>query len=149
MAKTTPRSRGRGCAVVLLVLFLPAILTSFFLKSAIWLIAVPIGIIVLTMTVAVLAALLVIVLEIKSKLTPEQFADRLEKHLLFYTENRGTDDTLPSRIADERLERLALHIYTLDLRLETDRNKVRAMIAVLRRGEIPETVPPTHLTYNH
>ena len=148
MSKTTRPSRRRARIVVTLVLFVPAILTTYFLKSAIWLIAIPIGITVLVMMMALLAGLIATVLDIKAKLTPQQFADRLEKHLLLHTENRSTDDTLPLRIADERLERLALDVYNLDLTLESDRDKVRAMIDTLRRGEVPETVPPTHLTYD-
>jgi hypothetical protein len=140
--------RSRGCALVLLVLFVPAILTTYFLQSAIWLIAIPIGIVALVMIVTITVALLVAVLGIKSKLTPEQFSDKLERHLLSYTENRGNDDELPFSIADERLERIAWGIHALDLRAESDRDKVRVIIAALRRGEVPETVLPTQLTYD-
>ncbi len=145
MSKAIHLSRGWGCAIVLLVLFVPAILTTYFLQSAIWLIAVPVGIIALVMIVTILEALLVAVVDIKPKLTPEQFSDKLERHL----ESKGNDDALPFTIAGERLERLAWEIHALDLRVESGRDKVRAMIAALRRGEVPETVPPTHLTYRN
>src|SRR5258707_7970438 len=60
--------------IVLLVLFLPATLTAYFLHNLAWLVDVPFGIIVL--------ALFIAALPIKRKVTPEQFADELESHLL-------------------------------------------------------------------
>jgi hypothetical protein len=143
------RSHRYGCAVLLLVLFVPATLTAYLMHSAIWLIVVPPGIIALVMIVAMLTALLVAVLDIKAKLTPGQFADKLETHLLVWTEGKGNDDTLPFEIADERLERLAWEIQAFDLRVERDKDKLRAIIAALRRGEVPEAVPPMHLTYRN
>jgi hypothetical protein len=69
------RLSGRsGCAVVVLVLFVPAILTAYFLHSAIWLIVIPVGIIILAMFAAAYP--------FKRKVTPKQFADELERHLL-------------------------------------------------------------------
>ena len=59
---------------VLLVLFLPAALTAYFLHNLAWLVVVPFGIIVLVFFIAALP--------IKRKVTPEQFADELETHLL-------------------------------------------------------------------
>ena len=142
-------SRRYGCAVLLLVLFVPTTLTAYLMDSAIWLIVVPLGIIALVMIVAVLAALLVALLDIKPKLTPQQFADKLERHLLSWTEGKEDDDTLPFAIADERLEKLAWEIQAFDLREERDKDKLRAIIAALRRGEVPEAVPSTYLTYRN
>ncbi len=70
--------------IVLLVLFLPAILTAYFLHNLAWLVVVPFGIIVL--------ALFIAALPIKRKVAPEQFADELESHsnLAF----RGVDTSL-------------------------------------------------------
>ena len=59
---------------MLLVLFLPAALTAYFLHNLAWLVVVPFGIIVLVFFIAALP--------IKRKVTPEQFADELETHLL-------------------------------------------------------------------
>jgi hypothetical protein len=143
------RSGGWGCAVVLLVLFVPAILTAYFLQSVIWLIIIPFGTIALVMIIAMLAALSVAVFDIRPKLTPEQLADKLERHLLFCTESKDDDDTLPFAIADERLERLVWEIQAFDLRVERDKDKLRAIIAALRRGEVPEVVPLTYLTYRN
>jgi hypothetical protein len=142
-------SRRYGRAVLLLVLFVPATLTAYLMHSAIWLIVVPFGIIAFVMIAAMLVALLVAEFDIKPKLTPEQFSDKLERHLLFWTEGKGNDDTLPFTIADERLERLAWEIQAFDLRTERDKDKLRAIIAALRRGAVPEAVPPTHLTYRN
>jgi GAF domain-containing protein len=114
------------------------------MHSAIRLIVVPIGIIALVMTVAILAALLVACLDIKPRLTREQFADRLERHLLSWTEGKGDDDTLPWEISDGRLERLAWEIQEFDLRAQRDKDKLRAIIATLRRAEVPDAVPPTY-----
>jgi hypothetical protein len=91
-------SGARGCAVVLLVLFVPAILTSYFRQSAIWLIVIPLGIIVLAFFVAALP--------IKRKVTPQQFADELEEHLLGTEGPWDWDDTTSIAIADRQLEQV-------------------------------------------
>jgi hypothetical protein len=84
-------SNRYGCAILLLVLLLPATLTAYLMRSAIWLIVVPLGIIALVMIAAILAA----VLKIKPKLTPDQFADKLERLLLPSAESKWDDDALP------------------------------------------------------
>src|SRR5260370_38541898 len=86
---------GSVCAVVLLVFFVPALLTAFVLQSSIWLIVLPLGIIVLALVVAALP--------IKRKVPPEQFADELERHLLGTGGPWDWDDTTSIAIADERL----------------------------------------------
>src|SRR5260370_19397310 len=91
-------SGGSGCAVVLLVLFVPALLTAYVLQSSICLIVIPLGIIVLALAVAALP--------IKRKVTPEQFADELERHLLGTGGPWEWSDTPPIDIADERLDQL-------------------------------------------
>jgi hypothetical protein len=60
--------------IVLLVLFLPATLTAYFLHNLAWLVVVPFGIIFLVLFIAALP--------LKRKVTPAQFADELESHLL-------------------------------------------------------------------
>jgi hypothetical protein len=133
-------SGGWGCAAVLLVLFVPAILMAYFLQSAFWLIITPVGIIILALSIAVLGG--------KRKVTPEQFADELERHLLGTEGKWDWDDTTSVAIADERLERIRYELAKFDsLSEEKDKDELRAIIAALRRGELPEIVPPTHLTY--
>lgn len=130
----------RGCAVVLLVVFGPAVLVAYFLHSAVWLVVVPLGIIVIAVVVAALP--------IKRKVTPGQFADELERHLLGTERRWDWDDTTSVAIADERLEQIRLDLPRFDsLASEKDKDELRAIIAALRKGEVPEAVPPTHLTY--
>lgn len=134
------RSTVSGWLVLFSFLFLPAILTAYFLHSAVWLIIVPVGIIAFAGFVAALP--------IKRKVTPEQFADELERHLLGAEGKWDWDQTTSGVIADDRLEQLRLELWKFDpLTREKDRDELRAIIAALRRGELPEVVPPTHLTY--
>lgn len=123
-----------GCAIVLLVLFLPAFLTAYVLHNLAWLVVVPLGIMVL--------AILVAALPLRRKVTPEQFADELERHLLGTEDPWGWDDTTSVAIADPRLEAVRLRLGpNLDsLSREQDKDELRAIIAALRRGELPETI---------
>ena len=127
--------------IVLLVLFLPATLAAYALHNLVWLVVVPFGIIIF--------ALFVAALPIKRKGTPEQFADELERHLLGTEGKWDWDDTTSVAIADPRLEdvrsRLGPNLDSLSH--EKDKDELRVIIAALRRGEFPEVVPPTHLTY--
>jgi hypothetical protein len=123
--------------IVLLVLFLPAVLTAYVLHNLAWLVVVPLGIILL--------ALFIAALPIKRKVTPEQFADELERHLLGTGGPWDWDDTTSVTIADPRLEevRSRLGPNLASLSHEKDKDELRAIIAALRRGELPEvTVSP-------
>ena len=127
--------------IVLLVLFLPATLTAYFLRNLAWLAVVPIGIIALALIVAALPSK-------GRKVTPSQFADELERHLLGTGGPWDWDDTTSIRIADERLERIRWELPKFDsLNREVDKTELKAMIETLRRGEIPEVVPVRDLTY--
>jgi hypothetical protein len=126
--------------IVLLVLFLPATLTAYFLQNLVWLFAVPFGIIVLVLLIAALP--------IKRKVTLEQFADELESHLLGTGGPWDWDDTTSIRIADERLERIRWELQKFDsLAREEDKAELKAIIESLRRGELREIAPVKHLTY--
>ena len=126
--------------IVLLVLFLPATLTAYFLQNLVWLFVVPFGIIVLVLFIAALP--------IKRKVTPDQFADELESHLLGTGGPWDWDDTTSIRIADERLERIRWELPKFDsLAREEDKAELKTIIEALRRGEIPEVVPVKDLTY--
>jgi hypothetical protein len=75
----------------------------------------------------------------KRKLTPEQFADKLEHHLLGTEGAWDWDDTTSLGIADKRLDRLRAKLHKFDsLALEEWRNEFMEIIAALRRGEIPD-----------
>jgi hypothetical protein len=99
-----------------------------------WIIYIPAGIVVVMLIVAALP--------FSRKVTPEGFADELEHHLLGTEGPWGWDDATSVRIADRRLEQLRLSL-TLTARFDNlsqqqDRNELEAVIAALRRGEIPE-----------
>jgi hypothetical protein len=116
--------------IVLLVLFLPATLTAYFLHNLAWLVVVPFGIIVLVLFIAALP--------IKRQVTLKQFADELERHLLGTGGPWDWDDTTSIRIADERLERIRWELPKFDsLTREEDKAELKAIIEALRRGEIP------------
>ena len=126
--------------IVLLVLFLPATLAAYFLQNLGWLFVVPFRIIVLVLFIAALP--------IKRKVTPEQFADELESHLLGTGGPWDWDDTTSIRIADERLERIRWELPKFDsLAREEDKAELKAIIDSLRRGELRQIVPIKHLTY--
>jgi hypothetical protein len=129
-----------GCAAALLVLFGPALLVTYLTHSLIWLIAVPF--------VIILVALLVAAIPSKRKVTPEQFADELERHLLGTEGPWDWDDVTTIAIADERLERIRWELSRFDsLSQEQDREELKALVAAIRRGELPELVPPKFLTH--
>ena len=57
-------------------------------------------------------------------------------------------DVTSVAIADERLERIRWELPRFDtLSQEKDKVELKTLIAGLRRGELPEVVPPKHLTY--
>jgi hypothetical protein len=121
-----------GWMTVLLVIFLPAALTAYALHSLAALVIVPLGIVVLAFFIAALPS--------KRKVTPEQFADELEKHLLGTEGKWDWDDATSVRIADPRLEEVRSRLGpNLDsLSAEKDKDELSAIIAALRRGELPE-----------
>jgi len=129
-----------GCSIALLVLFLPATLAAYVLHALVWLIVVPTGIIALALIVAALPSK-------RREVTPSQFADELEKHLLGTGGPWDWDDTTSIRIADERLERIRWELSKFDsLTREEDKAELKAIIEALRRGELPEAVPVKDLT---
>ena len=140
------RRSGRfGCLIALLVFFGPAILMAYFLDSPEWLLIVPAG------TIAGFLIFLVIggaIFGSKRKVTPEQFADELERHLLGTEGPTDWDRMTSVTVADERLERIQWELTRFDsLSQEKDKEELRALIAAIRRGELPEVIPPKHLTY--
>jgi hypothetical protein len=91
---------------------------------------------------------LVAALPLKRKVTPEQFAGELERHLLGTGGRWDWDDTTSVSFADQRLERIRRELRKFDsLTNEQGMDELKALIAALRRGEFPEVVPPMHLSY--
>jgi len=73
------------------------------------------------------------------KVTPEQFADELERHLLGTDGEWGWDDTTSIAIADERLDNLRGKLTKFDLLvLPQRRAELAGIIVALRRGEVPQ-----------
>jgi hypothetical protein len=103
---------------------------DYFLHSVIWMLLTP--------PLLIIAMLLVAALGPKRKLTPEQFADRLEKHLLGTEKPYGWDDTASVTLADERLTILQQSLFRFDLLNTAEkREELRRIIEALRRGEVP------------
>jgi hypothetical protein len=121
---------GAGCLVVILLL-VPAILAATMLHSAWFLIAVPAGLLVLWAALGKWGP--------KKKVTPQQFADELERHLLGIDGNWGWDDTTSIAITDHRLDILRRRLTKFDLLgLPERREELAAIVAALRRGEVPD-----------
>lgn len=73
------------------------------------------------------------------KITPEQWADELERHLLANEGAYDWDDATSVKLADERLESLRGELIPHFDRLDTPekREQLREIIKALRRGEVP------------
>ena len=134
-----------GCINVLLILLLPAFLAAYLLHSVKWLVIVPAGMIGIVFLVAAMSGG-----RKKEEITAEQLADKLERHLLRTEKNWDWDDLTSCALADERLERMRWMVLDPrfdSLKTEKDRDDFKVIIATLRRGDIPEVVPPTSLKY--
>ena len=124
-------SNRLGCLALLAFLSVPGFLAAYFLHSPVWLVVMPAILVILMLVVAALP--------IKRKITSQQWADELEKHLLGTGGAYGWDDATSVTLADERLESLRLRLVPdFDL-LNTPekREEFRQIIEALRRGEVP------------
>jgi hypothetical protein len=82
--------------------------------------------------------LVIAALPIKRNITPEQFADQLERHLLGTDGPWGWDDAISVTLADERLETLRGQLVKFDrLTSKEQKEELREIVAALRRGEVP------------
>ena len=140
------RHRLPGIVIFLLVLFVPAALLAYVFHNLAWLVAVPIALFVLILAVAFVFGTLEKLFGIgRRKGTPEEFADALEKDLLGEEPERGWDEPMEVTLADPRLEwvrrSLCLRPNLYRLATEKDKDELRAIIAALRRGDLPD-VPP-------
>lgn len=123
-----------GCIFLLLILIMPGIVLAYFFQSLVWLFVIPIG--------TVVALLFLNRVAPKRNMTPEEFADKLERHLLGTEGRWDWDDITSVRVADERLERIRQHLPKFDsLKSEKDREELKALIEAIRRHEFPEVVP--------
>ena len=89
-------------------------------------------------TIAIL--LCVAALPIKRKVSLEDYANELERHLLGQDEDNDWDRTSSVRLSDERLERLRASLPSSfdDLASDEDRSELKRIIENLRRGEVPD-----------
>jgi hypothetical protein len=126
------RFKRKGLAILAFVVTtLGLIAAGYALHSKVWILIIPLAVILLMLLIAALP--------IKKKITPQQFANLLEPHLLGTDGPWGWDDAISVALADERLELLRLSLPKFD-RLHTDelREELREIIAALRRGEVPD-----------
>jgi len=124
-------SGRQGCLYLLAFLLASGFLAAYFLHSTAWLIVTP--------AVLVILMLLIAMLPIKRTITPQKWADKLEKHLLGTDGAWGWDDATSVRLADERLENLRSRLIPHFDLLNTPekRDEFRCIIEALRRGEVP------------
>jgi hypothetical protein len=135
----------------MLVLLVPAALMAYVLHNPAWLVGVPVGIFGLILAVALVFGWLERLFGIgRRKGTPEEFANALEKYLLEEEPERGWDEPMEVTLADPRLEEvrrsLCLSPNLYRLATEKDRNELRAVIAALRRGDLPDVPPKRGIT---
>ena len=126
----TSTAGGWGCLFLLAFLFVPGFLAAYFLHSRVWLVVTPAALVALMLVVAALP--------IKRRITPKQWADQLEKHLLGTEGTYGWDDAVGVRLSDPRLENLRSRLSDFDL-LNTPekREEFQKIIEALRRDEVP------------
>ncbi len=125
----------RGCITLLVILFTPAIVSTYFFHSSMWILIIPLGIIALFVIAAIIPN--------KRKITPEQLADRLERHLLGTEGKWNWDDTTSVAVTDPRLDELCQCLPKFDsLEKQEDRDELKSVIASLRRGEVPKVITP-------
>jgi hypothetical protein len=123
-----------GCGIFFAAIMLVALFAAITFHSALWLIGVPVGLFVLLIVLGKWGP--------KRKVSPQQFADELESHLLGMGGGWDWDDTTSISIADKRLDKLRSKLHKFDnIALPEWRIELTEIIAALRRGEIPDVKP--------
>ncbi|MGA8539519.1 MAG: hypothetical protein WB566_08460 [Terriglobales bacterium] len=118
-----------GCVLFIAYLFVPGLVAAYFLHSSSWILIGPVFMVVLMLIIAALP--------IKRKITPQAWADELEKHLLGTEDPYDWDDATSVRLADERLENLRCRLSDFDMLVTPEkREELRQIIEALRRGEV-------------
>lgn len=123
---------NRWGRVFLLTLSLaPGLVVSYFPHSAWWMVIFPAILVILMAGVAALP--------IKKKITPQEWANDLEKHLLGTEGSHDWDDATSVTLADPRLENLRWPLVPEFDLLDTPEKLegFRRIIEALRRGEMP------------
>jgi hypothetical protein len=119
-----------GCFVFLTILIIPGTIMAVVLHWALWVVIVPLGL---------LALFIGLRWGRKREVTPQQFADELERHLLGTDGTWGWDDTTSLSISDDRLDRLRRKLWKFDSLVRKKRqDEFKGIIEALRRGEVPD-----------
>ena len=122
---------GAGCFFVQVILIVPAIAAAVIFHSVWLLLAIPVCLVVLWAAMGKWGP--------KREVTPEQFADQLEQHLLGTGGAWHWDNVTSVGIDDKRLDGLRVKLVKFDsLMLEERRTEFTEIIAALRRGEVPD-----------
>jgi hypothetical protein len=122
--------------VLLGVLIGPGLVAARVLHSPVWAFLGPLAV--------VLVALGIAALPLKRKVTPEEFADELERHLQGTDNDDDWDRTSSVRIFNPLLEDVRRSLsYKFDsLTSPEDRAELAHVIEALRRGEFPGATAP-------
>jgi hypothetical protein len=122
---------GLPCFAFLTVLIVPGIIVAVMLHSAVWVYVGPIAVVVVLIVLAMWRR--------KRKVTPQQFADELERHLLGTDGAWDWDNTTSIAIANDRLDRLRTKLSKFDsLTRKKRQDELKDIIAALRRGEVSD-----------
>lgn len=125
---------GFGCMSIVVAAI--CVVIAFISTSLRWLILGPLVILLLILVLPLFPFL-------KRNITPQQFADELERHLLGTEGGWDWGDLVTSRtIRNPQLDDLRGKLTRFDsLNLEERRTEFEGIIAALRRGEIPDVKP--------
>jgi hypothetical protein len=120
-----------GCVFFLGIVVGPGLLAAYLLHSAVWAVIGPVAMIGVLLGIAALLS--------RRKVTPQEFADELERHLHGTGNDDDWDQTSSVRISNPQLEqvRLSLSDGFDSLSTPQDREELRHIIEALRRGEFP------------
>jgi len=124
-------NNGAGCVVFLGVLFGPGFVVAYVLRSPVWAFFGPIAVAAIMLGIAALPS--------KRKVTPQEFANELDRHLNGTDNDDDWDRTSSVRIFNPSLEavRRSLSDRFDSLSNAEDREELRHIIEALRRGEFP------------
>ena len=123
-----------GCVVFLGILVGPGLVAARVLHSLIWTFLGPIAMVAVLLGIAALP--------FKRKVTPQEFADELERHLQGTDNDDEWDQTSGVIIFNPLLEdvRRSLSDRFDSLSSPEDREELRQIIEALRRGEFPGAI---------
>ena len=132
MARSIHIGNGLGCLLVIVVVFGPGVFVSTILHNGRWAILLPIATIGVFLGIAALPS--------GRNISPQQYADELERHLRGEDSDDDWDRTGSVRLKNPRMEELRRSLPDSfdDLRTEEDRLSLARVIEALRKGELPE-----------